>query len=72
MVSENVEFASKNALADELADFIRAVNATISEGKVVPTRVSADDGVAALKLAVALEEASRRNNEKYGFKVSGR
>ena len=71
IVREEVTFAEKNALADELEDFIRAVKATRAAGKVVPTKVPGTAGLAALKLAVALEEASRKNNEKYGFKFSG-
>ena len=70
LVREEVAFAEKNALADELEDFIRAVKATNESGKVVPTKVPGTAGLAALKLAVAIEEASRQNNVKYGFKFS--
>ena len=71
LVREEVTFAEKNALADELEDFISAVKATQASGKVVPTKVPGTAGLAALKLAVAIEEASRQNNAKYGFKFSG-
>ena len=67
LVREDVAFAAKNALADELEDFIRAVNATKECGKVVPTKVSGKQGLAALELAIAFEEASRKNNAKAGF-----
>lgn len=69
---QEVTFAAKNALADELEDFIRAVKATKATGKVVPTKVPGSAGLAALELAIALEEASRKNNEKYGFKFSAK
>ena len=69
---ETVEFAAKNAIAAELDDFIDAVNATKKSGVVAETKVSGKQGLAALRLAVALEEASRKNNEKYGFKFSGK
>ena len=72
IVREEVAFNEKNALADELEDFIKAVKATQAAGKVVPTKVPGTAGLTALKLAVALEEASRKNNEKYGFKFSGK
>lgn len=67
LVRENVEFAAKNALAEELEDFIRAVKASKECGKVVPTKVSGSQGLAALELAVAFEEAARKNNQKAGF-----
>ena len=70
LVHKNVEFAAKNALADELEDFIRAVKATKATGKVVPTKVPGTAGLAALELAIALEDAARKNNEKAGFKFS--
>ena len=68
---KEVAFAEKNALADELEDFIRAVKATKASGKVVPTKVPGTAGLAALKLAIAIEEAARKNNEIAGFKFSG-
>ena len=68
---KEVTFAAKNALADELEDFIRAVKATQKSGKVVPTKVPGAAGLAALELAIAIEEASRKNNETAGFNFSG-
>ncbi|MPM22530.1 Myo-inositol 2-dehydrogenase [bioreactor metagenome] len=68
LARKDINFDEKNALAAELEDFVRAVNATRASGSVVPAKVSGDDGLRALKLATAIEQEVRDYNERYGFK----
>ena len=57
-------------LAAELEDFIAAVNLTKQTGKVCNPRIPGEEGLKALRLAVAIESEARRYNEHYGFKFS--
>ena len=61
MAQEAVELGEKNALADELNDFIEAVRKTVSTGKLCETKVSGEQGMKALKLALDIEQAARAN-----------
>ncbi len=70
LARKDVNLDEKNALAAELEDFILAVNRTRKTGVVCPTKVPGKDGLAALKLAVALEEEARRYNQHYGFQFA--
>ena len=68
IVKEDVELEEKNALAEELDNFLCAVRQTKATGIVADTKVSGVQGLKALQLAVAIEKEARRYNEQYGFK----
>ena len=70
LARKDVNLDEKNALAAELEDFIAAVNNTIRTGTICPPKVPGDQGLRALKLAVALQNEARRYNEQYGFKFA--
>lgn len=65
---KNLEFPAKNALADELEDFISAVERTRESGKVCEAKVSGEHGLKVLRLAVDIENASRNYNAKFNWK----
>ena len=67
LARKDVELDEKNALADELEDFIAAVQKTRETGKLHECRVSGRQGLKALELAVAIESEARRYNKEYGF-----
>jgi predicted dehydrogenase len=70
LARKDVELDEKNALAAELADFIDAVKATKASGKVVDPKVSGEQGLRALRVAIAIENEIRAYNDKYGFKFA--
>ena len=47
-----------------------AVNKTRETGVVASTKVPGDQGLRALRMAVAIEREARRYNEQYGFKFA--
>ena len=63
---KNLNLNEKNALADEIDNFINAVNDTLKEGKVVQPRVPGTQGLRALELAVAICDEIKAYNDKYG------
>ena len=65
----DVTLEERNALADELADFLAAVRTTMQTGTLTPPRVPGEQGLKALKLAAAIEAEARRYNEQYGVKT---
>ncbi len=65
MEAEKVELPEKNALAEELDDFIRAVQQTRATGKLHQCRVTARQGLKALEVAVAIEELCRKYNKEH-------
>lgn len=67
LARKDVELNEKNALAEELEDFIAAVNRTKVTGTVQEPRVSGAQGLKALEVAVAIESEARRYNKEYGF-----
>ena len=67
LARKDVNLDEINALAAELDDFLCAVRKTRETGVVVDTKVSGEQGLRALKLAVAIEEEARRYNKHYGF-----
>ena len=67
VVSEAVELGEKNALADELNDFICAVEATRADGKLCQPKVTGVDGLKALKLALEIEAEARRYCAEYSI-----
>ena len=68
LVKEDVVLDEKNALAEELDNFLNAVRKTQASGTVTDTKVSGVQGLQALQLAVAIEKEARRYNGQYGFK----
>jgi predicted dehydrogenase len=67
LARRDVELDEKNALAEELEDFISAVQKTRESGVLHETKVSGRQGLKALELAVAIEAEARRYNKEYGF-----
>ena len=65
IVQETVELGEKNALADELNDFIIAVRNSRENGAVCDAKVSGEDGLKALKLALDIEAEARRYAAEY-------
>ena len=70
LARKDVNLDDKNALAAELEDFIAAVNQSKLTGKVCDPRIPGEEGLKALRLAVAIENEARRYNDHYGFKFS--
>ncbi len=67
VVTEAVTLKEKNALADELDNFIKAVNASKVSGTVCAAKVSGCAGEKALKLALAIEAEALRYRKQYGI-----
>ena len=67
LARKDVNLDEKNALAAELEDFIQAVNRTKAAGQVSDAKVPGEQGLKALRLAVAIEKEARRYNDEYGF-----
>ena len=67
---KDISLNEKNALADELSDFIISVRKTIDTGKVVNPKVSGEDGQKALELAMAISDEIKTYNSRYGFKFA--
>ena len=70
MVRKDVSLDEKNALAAELDDFLAAIRKTRETGVLCQPKVSGEQGLKALQLAVAIEEEARRYNEQYNFKFA--
>ena len=70
LARKDINLDEKNALAAELEDFINAVQLTRSTGVLHEPKVSGEQGLKALKLALAIEEEARRYNKQYGFVFS--
>jgi predicted dehydrogenase len=68
MAKKEVNLNEKNALQDELENFVSCVSETMKKGKVVKTRVSGSQGLRALELAVKITEDIHAYNDKYGIK----
>lgn len=66
LVRKDVNLNEKNALADELDNFIDAVRATVDTGALHQPKVPGEQGLRALKLAVAIQDEIRRYNQSYG------
>ena len=67
---KDVNLNEKNALADELDNFIEAVKATVATGVIHQPKVPGEQGLRALRLAVAIQDEIRRYNDFYGFKFA--
>ena len=70
LARKDVDLDDKNALAAELEDFMAAVRKTRETGVVCPTKVPGEQGLRALRMAVAIEREARRYNDQYGFKFA--
>ncbi len=70
LARKDVNLDEKNALAAELEDFISAVDRSIATGTICPPKVPGEQGLKALRLAVAIQEEARRYNDQYGFKFA--
>lgn len=70
LARKDVNLDEKNALADELDNFASAVIKTIQTDELCAPKVTGEDGLKALKLAVAIETEARRYNDQYGFKFA--
>ncbi len=64
---KKVDLNEKNALADEINDFVVAVSKTIQTGQLHKTKVPVEDGLKALELAIKITENLTMHNEKHGF-----
>lgn len=67
LARKDVNLDEKNALAEELQNFISCVQQTKATGKVVAPKVSGEQGLKALELAVQITEEIERYNDHYGF-----
>ena len=67
LARRDVELDEKNALAAELEDFISAVQKTRATGKLCQPKVTGDDGLKALKLALDIQAEARRCCAEYGI-----
>ena len=70
LARKDVDLDDKNALAAELEDFMAAVRKTRETGVVCQPKVPGEQGLRALRMAVAIEREARRYNEQYGFKFA--
>lgn len=70
LAKKEVVLDKYNALAEELEDFISAVNKTIETGSIVPTKVPGIQGLKALKLALAIQNEIVAYNKKYGVEFA--
>ena len=62
---ERVPVEDQNALQKELENFIDCVETAMETGNPPPTKVSGEKGLAALRLAIDIENTVRAHNEKY-------
>ncbi len=62
---ERVPVEDHNALEKELENFIDCVQAAKATGTPPPTKVSGEKGLAALELAIEIENTIRAHNEKF-------
>ena len=69
LLCKDVVLPERNALADEIDDFVQSVLAYKETGDLAarPVRVSGDTGLAALKVAFEIEKIARENRAKAGL-----
>jgi predicted dehydrogenase len=65
IAKKEVNLNKKNALADELNDFINCVIETTESGSLKETKVAGYQGLRALKLAIEITEEINRYNKHY-------
>ncbi|MCQ2377621.1 MAG: Gfo/Idh/MocA family oxidoreductase [Victivallaceae bacterium] len=64
---KDVVLDEKNALEEELDDFLAAVRRSRETGVLASPRVPGEQGLKALELAIAIETEARRYNASYGY-----
>ena len=64
---KDIKCTNTNALADEINNFVDAVIATKAAGKIVPPKVTGEQGLRALELADAICREIHDYNSKYGL-----
>jgi predicted dehydrogenase len=70
LAKKDINLDEKNALAAELEDFLMAVKNTKLTGKVVDPKVTGEQGLRALRLAIDITKQIGEYNEHYGFKFT--
>jgi predicted dehydrogenase len=70
LAKKEINLDEKNALAAELEDFLMAVKNTMLTGKVVDPKVTGEQGLRALRLAIDITKQIEEYNERYGFKFA--
>ena len=70
LANKEISLNEKNALADEIEDFLRAVRETTETGVLSLPKVPGEQGLRALKLAVDIIDNIREYNDRYGFKFT--
>lgn len=70
MAKKDVSLDEKNALQEELENFIRCVRETMKTGKIVEPKVSGEQGLRALALAVRITEEINSYNKRYNIKYA--
>ncbi len=70
LAKKEINLDEKNALAAELEDFLMAVKNTMLTGKVVDPKVTGEQGLRALRLAIDITKQIQEYNERYGFKFA--
>jgi len=70
MAKKDVSLDEKNALHEELENFIHCVRETMKTGKIVETKVSGEQGLKALALAVRITEEINSYNKRYNIKYA--
>jgi len=68
LAKKEINLDEKNALAAELEDFLLAVKKTRDTGKIVDPKVTGEQGLRALRLAIDITKQIQEYNERYGFK----
>ncbi len=68
LARKDISLNEKNALAEELENFLQAVRETKNSGVLSQTKVPGVDGLRALQLATDIQNEIRRYNGQYGFK----
>lgn len=67
LARKDINLDEKNALADELENFIGCVRETIVSGQVVEPKVTGEHGLRALSLAIEITKQIQEYNDHYGF-----
>ncbi len=70
LAKKEVELDSYNALAEELEDFIRAVNETVETGILSETKVPGIQGMQALELAINIQKEIESYNKRYNVEFA--
>jgi len=65
VIREKIPVDTHNALEKELEDFISCVKEAVISGTTPDTKVSGEKGLAALKIAIEIENKVRSYNEEY-------